>query len=98
MTIEGQRVLPTTAVRCVGNVLSLEGKQYAPPYKISAIGSQTKLINALNDSEAITVYKQYVEADGLGWDVQKVSTLKFAKATSTMQSLKYAQAASSNNK
>src|SRR5690625_3662597 len=40
MTIQGQRVSATSAVRCVGNTLMLHGRLYSPPYRIEAIGPQ----------------------------------------------------------
>ena len=33
-----QRLISTSAVRCVGNTLILQGRVYSPPYKITAIG------------------------------------------------------------
>ena len=38
MEVMGQRLLPTSAVICSGNVLPLQGKKYSPPFTISAIG------------------------------------------------------------
>ena len=38
-----QRVISTSAVRCVGNTLILQGRVYSPPYVITAIGNQTDL-------------------------------------------------------
>src|SRR6478735_2468362 len=38
MMIQDQRVISTSAVRCVGNTLILQGRVYAPPYRITAIG------------------------------------------------------------
>ena len=62
MTIQGQRVISTTAVKCVGNTVVLHGIPYAPPYLISAIGNQPRLRAALQASAPIQIYKQYVEA------------------------------------
>ena len=61
MTIQGQRVISTTAVKCVGNTVVLHGIPYAPPYEISAIGDQARLRAALAESEPIQIYQQYVE-------------------------------------
>ena len=33
-----QRLISTSAVRCVGNTLILQGRVYSPPYKITAVG------------------------------------------------------------
>jgi uncharacterized protein YlxW (UPF0749 family) len=65
MTIQGQRVISTTGVKCVGNTVVLHGVPYAPPYVISAIGDQQRLRAALNDSSAVAIYRQYVDAYGL---------------------------------
>ena len=65
LMIMDQRVLFNSAVICSGNVLSLHGKKYSPPFTISAIGDPQRLRAALNDSEAITILKQYVTAFGL---------------------------------
>lgn len=75
MSLQGQRVISTTAFRCVGNVLSLHGRLYSPPYVIRAIGDPKKLRAALYASPQIQVYLQYVDAVGLGWNVTASSTL-----------------------
>lgn len=92
MTIQGQRVLPTTAVRCVGNVLLLEGKQYAPPYKVTAIGPIGGMEQALDDSPSIKIYKEYVQSIGLGWELKTYSKITFPQ-TVRLQTLKYAKPA-----
>lgn len=66
MTIQGQRVISTTAVKCVGNTVVLHGVAYAPPYVIEAIGDPDALQKALDTSEAVRVYKEYVSAYQLG--------------------------------
>ncbi|WP_405797030.1 DUF881 domain-containing protein [Streptomyces sp. NBC_01506] len=66
-----QRLISTSAVRCVGNTLILQGRVYSPPYKITAVGDQGKLQKALEDSPAIQNYQLYVQAYGLGWTVEE---------------------------
>lgn len=68
MTIQGQRVVSTTGVKCVGNTVVLHGVPYAPPYTITAIGDPGHLAAALDASRYIQIYKQYVTAFGLGWE------------------------------
>ncbi|WP_337062279.1 DUF881 domain-containing protein [Kineococcus sp. G2] len=70
MSIMDQRVVSTSAVRCVGNVLVLQGRTYSPPYRVSAIGDPQALRAALDASAQVAVYRQYVDAYGLGWSVQ----------------------------
>lgn len=91
MMIEDQRVTYNSAVRCVGNVLLLQGKRYAPPFKISAIGPVNDMIQALNNSPTVQVYKEYVDSIGLGWKVERSDNLKFDAANAVPQTLKYAK-------
>ncbi|MCM4190504.1 DUF881 domain-containing protein [Cutibacterium acnes] len=71
MTIQGQRVISTTAVKCVGNTVVLHGVAYAPPYVIEAIGDLSAMQKALDTSEAVRIYKEYVSAYQLGWSVER---------------------------
>ncbi|MEU4492787.1 DUF881 domain-containing protein [Streptomyces sp. NBC_00210] len=64
-----QRLISTSAVRCVGNTLILQGRVYSPPYKITAVGDRGALKKALTASPAIQNYQLYVKAYGLGWKV-----------------------------
>jgi len=67
MTVQGQRVISTTGIKCVGNVVILHGRQYAPPYEITAIGNTDALLGSLATSPAVETYRQYVAAFGLGY-------------------------------
>ena len=69
MTLQGQRVISTSAVRCVGNTLLLHGIVYSPPYVVSAIGDVDQLRRALDAAPDIIIYKQYVQAYQLGYHV-----------------------------
>ncbi|MFB8107235.1 MULTISPECIES: DUF881 domain-containing protein [Streptomyces] len=66
-----QRLISTSAVRCVGNTLILQGRVYSPPYKVTAVGDPGKLRRALDSSTAIQNYQLYVKAYGLGWKVEQ---------------------------
>lgn len=70
-----QRLISTSAVRCVGNTLILQGRVYSPPYKITAVGDQDRLRKALDRSPALRNYQLYVEAYGLGWQVDERDTV-----------------------
>jgi uncharacterized protein YlxW (UPF0749 family) len=78
MEIMDQRVISTSAVRCVGNTLILHGRVYSPPYRITAVGDPTDLVRALSASDGIRVYRQYVTAYGLGYAVRRQSNLELA--------------------
>jgi uncharacterized protein YlxW (UPF0749 family) len=65
MQIMDQRVVSTSAVRCVGNTLILQGRVYSPPYEITAIGDPERLAQALDDSPGVGVYRYYADTYGL---------------------------------
>ena len=65
MTIQGQRVISTTGVKCVGNTVVLHGIPYAPPYEVSAVGDIARLQAELASSPYLQIYQQYVDAYGL---------------------------------
>ncbi|MEU0740146.1 DUF881 domain-containing protein [Streptomyces sp. NPDC006134] len=70
-----QRLISTSAVRCVGNTLILQGRVYSPPYKITAVGDPEKLKRALAEAPAIQNYMVYVNVYGLGWKVEDEGTV-----------------------
>ncbi|MSS44830.1 DUF881 domain-containing protein [Cutibacterium sp. WCA-380-WT-3A] len=84
MTIQGQRVMSTTAVKCVGNTVVLHGVAYAPPYVIEAIGDPDAMEDALDTSEAVSIYKEYVSAYQLGWSVERAGDVTMPAYTGTV--------------
>ncbi|KUN81832.1 hypothetical protein AQJ64_21840 [Streptomyces griseoruber] len=85
-----QRLISTSAVRCVGNTLILQGRVYSPPYKIQAVGDPEKLQKALADSPAIQNYMVYVNVYGLGWKVTEDGTVTLPGYSGTVD-LHYAK-------
>ena len=64
-----QRIISTSAIRCVGNTLLLQGRVYSPPFVVTAVGNTSELQQALNDEPGVSLYREYVERFNLGWDV-----------------------------
>jgi len=65
--VQDQRLITTSAPRCVGNTLLLNGRTYSPPYTIAAIGDAGPMQAALAAAPLVTLYKQYVVRFGLGY-------------------------------
>jgi uncharacterized protein YlxW (UPF0749 family) len=65
--MQDQRIIGTSAPRCVGNTLLLNGRTYSPPYVITAIGDAPKMQAALAAAPLVTLYRQYVVRFGLGY-------------------------------
>lgn len=47
IAINDQRIVATTAIRCVGNLITVNGVTISPPYEIAAIGDPDKLKEGL---------------------------------------------------
>lgn len=48
IAVNGQRVVASTAIRCVGPVVHVNGVPAAPPYVVQAIGEPATMYNGLN--------------------------------------------------
>jgi uncharacterized protein YlxW (UPF0749 family) len=92
MTVQGQRVISTTGIKCVGNTVVLHGIPYSPPYVITAVGDPAAMLGAINESPYIDIYLDYVEAYGLGWDVLPHSMVELPASNETLD-LDYARPA-----
>ena len=70
MMLQDQRVISTSAVRCVGNTLILQGRVYSPPYVITAIGDTDGMRAALDSDADVANLREWSIAVGLGYDVR----------------------------
>src|ERR1700737_1340008 len=68
--MQDQRIIATSAPRCVGNTLLLNGRTYSPPYTVTAIGDAPAMQSALAAAPLVILYKQYVVRFGLGYTEQ----------------------------
>ncbi|WP_019874464.1 DUF881 domain-containing protein [Sporichthya polymorpha] len=85
-----QRIISTSAVRCVGNVLILQDRVYSPPYSVTAVGDVTALSKALAESVAVSNYREYVDAYGLGWKVDRHARITVPAYSGSLD-LRYAE-------
>ncbi|MCW2643007.1 MAG: hypothetical protein JWP76_5313 [Dactylosporangium sp.] len=70
MSIMGVRVISTSAVRCVGNTLLLDGRVYSPPFVVTAIGDPLLLQRALDGSDGVRALHAAATDFGLGYEVK----------------------------
>ncbi len=82
MSLQGQRVISTTGIKCVGNTVVLQGVPYSPPYRIVAVGDGAAMYDALRASPQVQNYLDYVRAPyHLGWTLRDDPTLKVPSYT-----------------
>jgi uncharacterized protein YlxW (UPF0749 family) len=70
VAIMGERLIATSAVRCVGNTLLLHGRTYSPPFVVTAVGDPDAMRSQLAASEGVDLLQQAVDDFGLTFDVQ----------------------------
>ncbi|WP_193613032.1 DUF881 domain-containing protein [Nocardioides lijunqiniae] len=72
VTIQGQRVVSTTGIKCHGNAVLLQGIPYAQPYVIQAVGDPDTLGEAVVDDEDVDYYLQRAQLPDIsvGWDLE----------------------------
>jgi len=96
VTLQGQRLISTTGIKCVGATVVLDGVPYSPPYVIEAIGDVQAMNDAINTSSATITYATYAQSSldpsyQLGLDIENVANVK-AEAYAGPVSLRYAKA------
>lgn len=76
VTVMGERIISTSAVRCVGNTLLVQGRLVGPPFVVSAIGDPGAMRTALSLEPGVVLFRQYVRAYGLGYSVTNERELR----------------------
>ena len=73
ISINGERVTPTTSIRCGGPTINIDGKRHTVPFVIKAIGDPKTLeASALAPDSYIELYMEYT---GIQVEIQKVEKL-----------------------
>jgi uncharacterized protein YlxW (UPF0749 family) len=75
MTLMGERIVSTSAVRCVGNTLLVQGRLIGPPFVIQAIGPTGAMRAALDVEPGVALFQRYVDDFGLRFEVTRASVL-----------------------
>jgi len=92
VTIQGQRVVTTTGIKCIGNSVQLQGVPYSQPYTISAVGDPTALTAAIADDDYLELYRSdSAEPDiAVGWE-ERVEERVVAPAYEGLLDITYAK-------
>jgi uncharacterized protein YlxW (UPF0749 family) len=67
VTVMGQRLVSTSAVRCVGNTVILQGRVYSPPFVIAAVGDIRTLEQALRTDQTVGYFREWAAEVGMGY-------------------------------
>jgi uncharacterized protein YlxW (UPF0749 family) len=89
VTVMGQRLVSTSAVRCVGNTVILHGRVYSPPFVIAGVGDIASLERALATEPALQFFRDWATVVGLKYDQEASARLTLPPFTGPV-SAKYA--------
>lgn len=89
IVVMGQRVVATSAVRCVGSTLLLNGRVFSPPFSIGAIGPVDAMKAALDQSPGLQQYRKDAASYGLRYELNTKSKI-LAPAYAASVTLSYA--------
>ena len=72
VTIQGQRIITTTGIKCEGNSVQLQGVPYPQPYEITAVGEQAPLLEAIETDDYLEIYREQAAIPDIsvGWKVE----------------------------
>ena len=92
VTIEGQRVITTTGIKCEGPVVQLQGVPYPQPYEIQAVGDPDAIEAALDADSRVSAYRSDAADPALqvGWDLDVEGNVE-APAYAGLLNLSYAE-------
>ena len=84
VSLQGQRLISTTGIKCVGNTVVLDGVPYSPPYVIEAIGNPAQLHLALDQSPEVVIYRDYVDRYQLGLETRTLTDIEMKAYAGTV--------------
>jgi uncharacterized protein YlxW (UPF0749 family) len=92
VTIQGQRVISTTGIKCSGSTIQLQGVPYPQPFVIEAVGNADELLGSIDNDSYVTLYRQQA-ADpdiAIGWSITAMPRIT-APAYGGLRDLTYAR-------
>lgn len=83
ISINGQRIVTTTAITCIGNVIKINDEKVSSPFVIKAIGFPESLESALNRAGG---FLDYLNDYGIITSIKKVDNVTIPKYTGVITS------------
>lgn len=82
IAVNGQRIMSTTYINCVGSVITINGEKINSPFIISAIGNSASLSGIARPGSYITFMKE----DGISVKIEKLSSITIPKYKNVINS------------
>lgn len=87
ISINDQRIVPTSSISCGGNIIEINGEKTGAPFVIKAIGLPEQLIGALSRQNG---YVDILRSASVGVDIKKSTSISIPKYSGVIN-YKYAE-------
>ena len=73
VTIQGQRIVTTTGIKCDGNAIQLDGRAFPQPFVIQGVGDQAGMLREIEQDDYLENYRELADSEliQLGWDLER---------------------------
>ena len=70
VTLQGQRIVSTTGIKCEGTSVQIQGLPYPQPFVVEAVGSQARLLEAIDEDAYLRGYRAASQGPAIqvGWE------------------------------
>lgn len=77
ISLNGERIVGTSSIYCVGSTILVNDTRLSPPYEITAIGDPAKLDKALSDDPTLSSVKEQARTYGVSvaWEKSAAATV-----------------------
>ena len=86
ISINDQRLIPTSSISCGGNIITINGERVGAPFEIKAIGLPEQLAALSRPGGYLSILKDY----GIGTDLKKSESITIPKYAGVIE-FKYAK-------
>lgn len=76
ISVNGQRIVQTSAITCVGSVIQINGEKVGSPFEIKAIGSQAVLLGVDRPGSYLYTMKEY---SMIPYEIKKSNSVEIPK-------------------
>lgn len=97
ISLNGERIIATTSIYCVGSTILVNDTRLSPPYELLAIGDPDALENAINDPANLQTLKARAKSYGIQFSVSRSNQLVVPAYTGSLD-VKHAVVAAKEEK
>lgn len=74
VSVNGQRMVGTSAIRCAGNIILINSNPVGSPYEIDVVGDVAKIKDTLTSDESIKLLAEQFTKTGINYEIREGET------------------------